>query len=274
MGPAESALKPTSETPCAGSSSDSVFSDDSAPELSRSSSMSSEQPPDFAQASRFDQLRDRDSGYASLDIASYLQTGPSPVVTNSRPFSTPDSAAMMQSMTPPQPTRPNWPPDRSSTSSLPLPLNVPYHTLPAVPPTTLEEDLAAVPSSKWNAEPGPSTHRPNPISRSSRTESGAGQGPATYRPPPMTRNSRTDDAPALFRTSSLPFDSFDNCDIPPPEPPTVLTPPPSESRHEAAPHEPFLSHGPPPENAWAAIETRANEYRLVVRLPGYNRQSM
>lgn len=267
----EPAPKSTSDQPTDG---DSVFSDDSAPELSRSSSMSSEQTHDFTKANRFDQLRgDRDSGYDSLEIPSYLQHASSPVHPNSRPFSTPDSSALAPPILPPQPTRPNWPPDRSSTSSLPLPSYIPYHTLPVVPPTTLEEDLAAVPSNRWNAEAGPSSHRPPPVTRSSRADSGSGnQGPATYRPPPMSRNS-TMEPPNIFRNSSLPPDSYEDYDIPPPEPPKVLDPPPSEPRDEA-PHEPFLSHGPPPEDAWAAIETRQSEYRLVVRLPGYNRQSM
>lgn len=245
-------------------SSGSVFSEDTSPELSRVSSMCSDNPSDFAkETDRFDQLRDignRDSVYGSLDLPAQPQTKTSSLLPNSRPFSTPDPAALTQPhLAVPQPIRPDRPPDRSSTSSLPLPTHTPYHSLPAIPPTTLEEGA----DSTRNAEAGPSTYRPPPMTRGARTE-------------PITRS---DPAP-FYRTPSMPFDPFDpsldsSFDLPPPEPPTILTSPsPTEPRSGPAPHEPFLSHAPAPEDAWATIETRPTEYRLVVRLPGFNRQSM
>ena len=65
--------------------------------------------------------------------------------------------------------------------------------------------------------------------------------------------------------------------LPPPAPPTVLTPPPpplSQDRGPAAPYEPFLAHAPPPQDSYIAVDTRPTEYRLVVRLPGFKRDSM
>ena len=65
--------------------------------------------------------------------------------------------------------------------------------------------------------------------------------------------------------------------LPPPAPPTVLTPPPpplSQDRGPAAPYEPFLAHAPAPQDSYIAVDTRPAEYRLVVRLPGFKRDSM
>lgn len=61
---------------------------------------------------------------------------------------------------------------------------------------------------------------------------------------------------------------------PPPTPPTILTPPPPEERDPSTPYVPFLSHGPPSEETYIAVETLADEYRLHVRLPGYRRDAM
>lgn len=58
----------------------------------------------------------------------------------------------------------------------------------------------------------------------------------------------------------------------PPQPPTVLTPPPPP--HNGAPHESFLSHAPPPQDSYIAVETGATDYQLLVRLPGYVRDSI
>jgi hypothetical protein len=263
---------PTSEHTLANEcSSESASSDDTSTGLSRSTSISSEQSPDLAKdEGRFDQLRDlhgdRNSGNDFLESAPRPHTGSSPVMPNSRPFSAPDPKAFAQSHHyAPQPTLPNWTPDRSSTASLPLLTSTPYHTLPSIPPTTLEESIDSSSSIGAYAESGPSSRcSPPPIPRtmySSRTEPLAGMGQS--------------DPPTLSRCSSVPYDSIENSfSLPPPDPPTILTPPlPTEPR-PGAPHEPFLSHGPPPEDAWIAIETRQAEYRLVVRLPKFNRQSM
>ncbi|KIP06504.1 hypothetical protein PHLGIDRAFT_72607 [Phlebiopsis gigantea 11061_1 CR5-6] len=52
----------------------------------------------------------------------------------------------------------------------------------------------------------------------------------------------------------------------------------SEPRRNAPPanaaHEPFLSHAPPPQDSYIAVETSPSEYRLIVRLPGYRRDSI
>ncbi|KAF8530382.1 hypothetical protein BU17DRAFT_35515 [Hysterangium stoloniferum] len=68
--------------------------------------------------------------------------------------------------------------------------------------------------------------------------------------------------------------------IPPPQPPTILTPPLplSEDEHsdrKPAPHEPFLPRDhPPPDHTYIAVETVPSEYRLIVRLPGFQRDSI
>lgn len=45
-----------------------------------------------------------------------------------------------------------------------------------------------------------------------------------------------------------------------------------DSRQRA--FEPFLSHAPPPADSWIEVETRAGEYRLNVRLPGFKRDAI
>ena len=48
---------------------------------------------------------------------------------------------------------------------------------------------------------------------------------------------------------------------------------PAEQRRSAA-HVPFLSHTGPPPGASIRIDGLANEYRVVVRLPGFRRDAM
>lgn len=68
--------------------------------------------------------------------------------------------------------------------------------------------------------------------------------------------------------------------IPPPQPPTILTPPlplseDERSDRKPAPHEPFLPRDqPPPDHTYIAVETVPSEYRLIVRLPGFQRDSI
>ncbi|KZT63862.1 hypothetical protein DAEQUDRAFT_679582 [Daedalea quercina L-15889] len=70
--------------------------------------------------------------------------------------------------------------------------------------------------------------------------------------------------------------------LPPPAPPQVLTPPPPPLSEEAGregrrhrPYEPFLAHAALPSNdAWIAVETVEEEYRLLVRLLGFSRDSI
>lgn len=40
------------------------------------------------------------------------------------------------------------------------------------------------------------------------------------------------------------------------------------------PYAPFLSHAPPPADSWIEVETTPSEYRLNVRLPGFQRDGM
>ncbi|KZT41434.1 hypothetical protein SISSUDRAFT_1000602, partial [Sistotremastrum suecicum HHB10207 ss-3] len=65
---------------------------------------------------------------------------------------------------------------------------------------------------------------------------------------------------------------------PPPSPPTVHTPspPPVSSSQEKpkATHNSFLSHDSSPQDTYIVVETAEKEYVLVVRLPGYNRDSI
>ena len=68
---------------------------------------------------------------------------------------------------------------------------------------------------------------------------------------------------------------FGDYSLPPPEPPTVLTPPTEARTGPEAPHERILSHvNLHPNDAWITVETKAQEYRLLVKLPGFNRQSI
>ncbi|KAI0755916.1 hypothetical protein BC629DRAFT_1296573 [Irpex lacteus] len=63
--------------------------------------------------------------------------------------------------------------------------------------------------------------------------------------------------------------------MPPPVLPTILTPPPppAQDGQHHAPHEPFLAHASP-RNPEIRVETSRREYKLVVRLPGYRRDSI
>jgi len=66
---------------------------------------------------------------------------------------------------------------------------------------------------------------------------------------------------------------------PPPEPPVILPPEPSDdmtqpASRSQAPYVPFLSHAPPPADSWIEVETTQNEYKLHVRLPGFTREGI
>lgn len=68
--------------------------------------------------------------------------------------------------------------------------------------------------------------------------------------------------------------------MPAPNPPIILTPPPinaikaDQSSGKIAPHEPFLSHNPPANDCNIVVDTLPTIYKLVARLPGYQRESM
>ncbi|KIJ49411.1 hypothetical protein M422DRAFT_96873, partial [Sphaerobolus stellatus SS14] len=65
---------------------------------------------------------------------------------------------------------------------------------------------------------------------------------------------------------------------PPPSPPTILTPPPPSDKdpsRKPAPYEPFLPREQlPPDNTFIAVQTLSSEYRLLVQLPGFQRDSI
>ncbi|KAF5386065.1 hypothetical protein D9615_002584 [Tricholomella constricta] len=71
-----------------------------------------------------------------------------------------------------------------------------------------------------------------------------------------TRPHPNSPGPAVFAPSAYPA----------PEPPTILGPTMSPG--------PFLSHAPPPPDSWIEVETTQGEYRLVVRLPGFQRDGI
>lgn len=81
---------------------------------------------------------------------------------------------------------------------------------------------------------------------------------------PYSRLSRRSMSPTMHSPHSYP----------PPTPPTILTPPPPEERDPSTPYVSFLSHGPPSEETYIAVETLPDEYTLHVRLPGYQRDAM
>ena len=98
-------------------------------------------------------------------------------------------------------------------------------------------------------------------------------------PPPQHQQSSRSllSQPTAMRRHMLPL--HDTPSYPPPDPPVIL---PAEnstitnplSFQSQAPHFPFLSHAPPPENSWIEVETLQNEYRLHVRLPGFTREGI
>ncbi|THU94178.1 hypothetical protein K435DRAFT_668920 [Dendrothele bispora CBS 962.96] len=47
-----------------------------------------------------------------------------------------------------------------------------------------------------------------------------------------------------------------------------------ENHRDSPAYAPFLSHLPPPADSWIEVETRATEYRLNVRLPGFKRDGI
>ena len=85
-------------------------------------------------------------------------------------------------------------------------------------------------------------------------------------------------SPSSSRPTSVPHGLGSS--ILPPQPPTILTPPlPSSATEEEArkraPYEPFLPRGQPSAaHTYIAVETVATEYRLIVRLPGFQRDAM
>lgn len=97
-------------------------------------------------------------------------------------------------------------------------------------------------------------------------------------PPPQKNSSLAFTSSSSSRPTSLPH--VGGPSIPPPQPPTILTPPPplsadEEGARKRAPYEPFLPRDQlPADHTYIAVETVPSEYRLIVRLPGFQRDSM
>lgn len=195
-----------------------------------------------------------------------------PVQMYGRPYSAPDPSGGQ--IYAPRPVRATPPAqadmgDRTSTLSLPLPMNTPYHTLPMV------QD----PSSSGTAIPeGEVAQAPKVPSGGSPSGSYPVTSSARPRPQYMAREN-VSPRPAIpscqpdwLREYSEPRRVMSPGMSGMPQPPMVLTPPPPPQHN--APHEPFLSHAPPPSDSYIAVETSQGEYRLIVRLPGYRRDSI
>lgn len=202
----------------------------------------------------------------------------------SRPYSSPDASRPILS---PRPMRPPGVPDRGSTASLPLPADTPYHTLPAFPGGTIQEDqemLSAAPTRPSSSRPSAGPHQ---ASTSSIPLSSSWQ---TRRSPSLASDFEHEEFMSLVasrildrayssvaRVSSDGSSSLSDRPLPPPAPPTVLTPPPpplSQDSGPSAPYQPFLAHDPPPQDCYIAVDTKPAEYRLLVRLPGFKRDAM
>ncbi|KAL5507232.1 hypothetical protein ACEPAH_6688 [Sanghuangporus vaninii] len=202
----------------------------------------------------------------------------------------------------PTPTRP------TSAASLPLPSQMPFHALPSSTsvnqPSHAHASLPSVIEQVQSSFDPPSHahgHSDMEITSSNSSDSDLLQRQASSPLNSLTalldcadrfgrRDPRFSTAESTSTVSTAVSASSQNSSasssIPPPTPPTVHTPPPpptdgfsnesSESigKRRAAPHEPFLSHAPPPADTYITVETTETEYRLIVRLPGYNRDAI
>ncbi|KAL5485155.1 hypothetical protein ACEPAI_7797 [Sanghuangporus weigelae] len=200
----------------------------------------------------------------------------------------------------PTPTRP------TSAASLPLPSQMPFHALPSST-SVYQPSLASLPSvieqvqSNFDPPSQADGYFDMEIASSSPSDSDLLRRQASSPLNSLTalldcadrfgrRNPRISAAESTSTVSTAVSASSQNSSasssIPPPTPPTVHTPPPpptdgssnesSESigKRRAAPYEPFLSHAPPPADTYITVETTETEYRLIVRLPGYNRDAI
>ncbi|GJE94391.1 hypothetical protein PsYK624_105600 [Phanerochaete sordida] len=198
----------------------------------------------------------------------YRRSMASPVQLYGRPLSTPETPSSAQIFSP-KPVRAAPPPDntsRSSTLSLPLPMDTPYHTLPSLQGSS----TGSIPGGQSAGPPPtastPSSHTYPQASSSRRPAYMIQEAPPQANPPDWLREfseSRRNMSPSSMEGISMGL---------PPQPPTVLTPPPPPQT--GAPHESFLSHAPPPQDSYVVIKTGPTEYTLLVRLPGYGRDSI
>jgi len=103
-------------------------------------------------------------------------------------------------------------------------------------------------------------------------------------PPPRVGSIYTPDS-APSRPASLPHTSVDdyyNSEVakhfPPPDPPTILAPSPTNERsgsRKPAAHEPFLPcQQSSPDNTYIAVQVLTSEYTLLVHLPGFQQEAI
>ena len=208
----------------------------------------------------------------------------------SRPYSLPQghstSAGIGETIQSPKPIKASCP-DRSSSASLPLPMQTPYYTLPQVATSaTLDENQESQgppegvawqpPSSQTNghiggeSDAGPSTP-PSPTATRAQTP------PAPHRLDPSHAPTSYAEAPP-HPLSSIISAASSVSSFPAPEVPVILTPPPPPTESGGttqAPYEPFLCHNAVSEDRHSiAVETSTGEYRLVINLPGFSRDAM
>ncbi|KAF8639554.1 hypothetical protein AX17_001458 [Amanita inopinata Kibby_2008] len=160
--------------------------------------------------------------------------------------------------------------------------------------------LSHNPSAKNPITPSYSSDFSHRLSSTFSSYSSNGLGSAYARPippppsPPRQYIPRYSDIPPLSRFgSSRPVTSSSTSSsssyyLEPPEPPMILPPDPyvpqsdtasqndgtSGTGVQQAPHVPFLSHAPPPADSYIEVETTLREYRLLVKLPGFCRDSI
>ncbi len=236
-------------------------------------------PPQYIDTSEDEtQSTSTPSSSSSVPQQQQRRTTSGPVHLLTRPFSAQEPPRPIYS---PTPVHPAQMPDRSSTSSLPLPMHTPVYTLPPVQGTsaiTTESGHAAAHASELSSQPSASLSQAGPsAAKSPHLERGA--SPLLFSNPYSTNTPSPTLQPDWLREMSgrrgtlSPSSTSSEISLPPPAPPTVLTPPLLGENAEVA-HEPFLSHAPPPHNSYLAVETSPREYSLVARLPGFRRDSM
>lgn len=195
-----------------------------------------------------------------------------------RPISAPEPTRTIYS---PTPIRPGIDIDRSSTLSLPMPMHDPYHTLPYVGSSSQEEPSTSTSTSLTNSDPASSlTQAPSPSSSRRpgymvREDTLPRYDPSGI-PFVSSKPSPSSTQPRRYSpASSFAMSDSESSYMPAPVPPTILTPPPppaQDGRHYA-PHEPFLARECP-HSTEIRVETSRADYKLIVRLPGYRRDSI
>ena len=223
-------------------------------------------------------------------------SSPGPVFPFSRPYSLPhghsDSYGAEEPIQSPKPNKPVWP-DRTSSASLPLPMQTPYYMLPQVATSATLDEGQELGTSAGEAEVSrPRLPRaPSQMNGLVDGDAGSSSQPlarATPSPPPCAPRVPHRLDPSRGSTSYAesvphPISRSDSaassvCSYPAPEAPIILTPPPpptGSGRTVQAPYEPFLCHNAVAEDRHSiTVETSTSEYRLIINLPGFRRDAM